>query len=68
MVWSQEKISTKQKNSCSPRGVIDSFSSTRLEETASGRFSGISLPDHTRRRCDHAVGCSVYEHDRVGIG
>ena len=34
----QEKISTKQKNTSTPRGVIDSFSSSRLEETASGRF------------------------------
>ena len=32
----RKKISTKQKNSCAPRGVIDSFSSTRLAETASG--------------------------------
>ena len=32
-------------------------------------FSGISLPDHTRRRCDHADGgFSVHEHDRVGVG
>ena len=31
-------------------------------------FSGISLPDHTRRRCDHACGGSVNEHDRVGVG
>ena len=27
--------STEQKNSCTPRGVIDSFSSTGLEEVAS---------------------------------
>ena len=32
-------------------------------------FSGIfSLPDHTRRRCDHAGWGSVHEHDRVGVG
>ena len=31
-------------------------------------FSGISLPDHTRRRCDHAFGGSVHAHDRVGVG
>ena len=30
-------------------------------------FSGISLLDHTRRRCDHADGSfSVHQHDRVG--
>ena len=27
-----------------------------------------SMPDHTRRRCDHAVWDSVHEHDRVGVG
>ena len=31
-------------------------------------FSGTSLPDHTRRRCDHAYGGSVHEHDRIGAG
>ena len=31
-------------------------------------ISGSSLPDHTRRRCDHAVWDSVHEHDRVGVG
>ena len=31
-------------------------------------FSGISMPDHTRRRCDHAYGGSVHEHDRIGVG
>ena len=31
-------------------------------------FSGISLPDHTRRRCDHAGWGSVHERDRVGVG
>ena len=31
-------------------------------------FSGISLPDHTRRRCDHAYGGSVHEHGRIGAG
>ena len=31
-------------------------------------FSDLSMPDHTRRRCDHAVWDSVYEHDRVGVG
>ena len=31
-------------------------------------FSGSSLPDHTRRRCDHAYGGSVHEHDRIGVG
>ena len=32
-------------------------------------FSDLSMPDHTRRRCDHANGgfCSG-EHDRTGIG
>ena len=34
----KEKISTKQKKSCTPCGVIDSFSSTCLEEIASCRF------------------------------
>ena len=29
-------------------------------------FSRISMPDHTGRRCDHAHGSSVLEHDRVG--
>ena len=24
------------------------------------------MPDHSRRRCDHAYGGSVHEHDRVG--
>ena len=31
-------------------------------------FSDLSMPDHTRRRCDHAVWGSVHEHDRVGVG
>ena len=31
-------------------------------------FSHPSMPDHTRRRCDHAVWDSVHEHDRVGVG
>ena len=31
-------------------------------------FSGSSLPDHTRRRCDHAYGGSAQEHDRTGVG
>ena len=31
-------------------------------------FSGLSMPDHVRRRCDHADGGSVHEHDRVGVG
>ena len=31
-------------------------------------FSGISLPDRTRRRRDHADGGSVHEHDRVRVG
>ena len=31
-------------------------------------FSGIPMPDHTRRRCDHAFGSSVPEHDRIGVG
>ena len=31
-------------------------------------FSGLSMPDHSRRRCDHADGGSVHEQDRVGVG
>ena len=31
-------------------------------------FSHPSMPDHTRRLCDHAVWDSVHEHDRVGVG
>ena len=31
-------------------------------------FSDLSMPDHSRRRCDHAVGGSVHKHDRVGVG
>ena len=31
-------------------------------------FSGLLMPDHVRRRCDHADGGSVHEHDRVGVG
>ena len=64
----RKKISTKQKNPCTPCGDIGSFSSTCMEETASGGFSLFSMPDHTRRRCDHAVWDSVHEHDRVGVG
>ena len=30
-------------------------------------FSDLSMPDHTRRRCDHAYGGSVHEHDRLGV-
>ena len=48
----KEMNSTKRKNSCTPRGVIDSFSSTRLEEVASCGLFRYSMPDHTRRRCD----------------
>ena len=64
----QRRFRLNRKNSCTPRGDIGSFSSTRLEETASGGFSGLSMPDHTRRRCDHADGGSVHEHDRVEVG
>ena len=31
-------------------------------------FSDLSMPDHTRRRRDHAIWDSVHEHDRVGVG
>ena len=31
-------------------------------------LSDLSMPDHTRRRCDHAVWGSAHEHDRVGVG
>ena len=31
-------------------------------------FSGLPMPDHVRRRCDHADGSSVQEHDRTGVG
>ena len=31
-------------------------------------FSGLSMLDHARRRCDHADGGSVHDHDRVGVG
>ena len=31
-------------------------------------FSGLSMPDHVGRRCDHAGWGSVHEHDRVGMG
>ena len=31
-------------------------------------FSGISMPDHTRRRCDHAYGRTVPAHDRIDVG
>ena len=31
-------------------------------------FSGISIPDHTWRRCDHAYGGTVPAHDRIGVG
>ena len=30
-------------------------------------FSGISMPDHTRRRCDHAYGRTVPAHGRIGV-
>ena len=30
-------------------------------------FSGISMPDHTGRRCDHAFGCTALAHDRIGV-
>ena len=30
-------------------------------------FSGISMPDHTRRHCDHAFGCTAPAHDRIGV-
>ena len=54
--WSwEEKNSTKQKNSCTSRWVFDAFASTCLKEVAScGFFVGVTMPDHTRRRCDQA--------------
>ena len=30
-------------------------------------FSGISMPDHTRRRCDHALEGAAPVHDRIGV-
>ena len=46
--------------------VIGSFSSRW--KFASGGVFRFSMPDHTRRRCDHAFWDSVHEHDRVGVG
>ena len=49
--------------------VKGSIPSTDVEEGCTmWGFSGSSLPDHTRRRCDHAYGGSVQEHDRIGVG
>ena len=31
-------------------------------------FSGIFMPDHTRRRCDQAFGSTAPVHDRNGVG
>ena len=31
-------------------------------------FSGISLPDHTRRRCDRAFWRTTRAQDRIGVG
>ena len=28
----------------------------------------LSMPDHSGRRCDHAVGGSAHEHDRMEVG
>ena len=33
-----------------------------------GSLSGFSMPDHTRRRCDHAFGGTTPAHDRIGVG
>ena len=30
-------------------------------------FSGISMPDHIMRRCDHADGGTAPAHDRIGV-
>ena len=30
-------------------------------------FSGISMLDHIRRRCDHAYGRTITAHDRIGV-
>ena len=37
----------------------------RLRQEGCSHFG---MPDHSRRRCDHADGGSVHEHDRVGVG
>ena len=37
----------------------------RLRQEGSFHFG---MPDHVRRRCDHATRDSVQEHDRVGVG
>ena len=37
----------------------------RLRQEGSFHFG---MPDHVRRRCDHAIRDSVQEHDRVGVG
>ena len=31
-------------------------------------YSDLTMPDHSRRRCDHAIRDSAHEHDRVGVG
>ena len=31
-------------------------------------YSDLSMPDHTRRRCDHVIWDSAHEHDRVRVG
>ena len=31
-------------------------------------FLGVTMPDHARRRFDHAYGGSVHEHDRIEVG
>ena len=37
----------------------------RLRQEGCSHFG---MPDHIRRRCDHAIRDSVQEHDRVGVG
>ena len=31
-------------------------------------YSGVSMPDHSRRRCDQAIGGSAPVHDRMEVG
>ena len=51
-----EKKSTKQKNSCTPRGFHGSISSTSMEEVAACGHSSVSISDHKRRRGDQDDG------------
>ena len=60
----RKRIRLNRRNSCTPRQIYGSISSTGVEEVA----SCVSIPDHKRRRGDQDDGGSNPAQVRTGVG